>query len=94
MDTKWVYKMGIHFAHTKLHHFVPILDFRIQKYVQNGLGYKMGIQNGHTFCTYKIASFCTHFGFCMSKICTKWLQNGYTKWVHTKLHHFVHILDT
>ena len=46
IDTKWVYKICINFLHTNLHHFVPILDFEIEKYVQNG--YKMGIQNGYT----------------------------------------------
>ena len=50
MDTKWVYKIGIHFVYTKLHHFVPILDFENQKYVQNR--YKMGIQNGYTKWVY------------------------------------------
>ena len=57
-----------------------IFYFKCQKYVQNGN--KIGIQNGYTFCTYKIAQFCTYFWFLMSKICTKWLQNGYTKWVY------------
>ena len=47
------------FLHTTLHHVVPILDFEIRKYVQNE--YKMGIQNEYKFCTYRIASFSTHF---------------------------------
>ena len=61
MDTKWVYKIGIHFVRTELYYFVPILEFECQKYVQNG--YKMGIQNGYTFFIYKIDPFCAHFGF-------------------------------
>ena len=86
MDTKWVYKIGIHFVRTELYHFVPILDFECQKYVQNG--YKMGIQNRYTFCTYKIAPFCTHFGymrrilypFCIQCNAILYIQNCIKAW--------------